>query len=485
MGKIEIIGLGAGDINQLSLGIYKKLKSTDRVIYARTADHPVIKTLQIEGVSFHTFDSIYEDEDEFDSVYNRISQDLLEIAKDTEGVVSYVVPGHPMLAEKSVQLLLGQDDIQVEVAGGQSYLDDLFTALQIDPIEGFQFVDGTSFHRSELEYRHHLIFCQVYDQLIASEVKLALLEDLPPDYEITIVEAVGSKKESIQRVALSELDREIEVNNLTSVYVPPVPTNLLNHTFTNLREVMRVLRSPEGCPWDRKQTHESLKEHSIEEIYELIEAIDNQDDEGIIEELGDILMHVMLHSQIGEDNGYFSIDDVIKGITNKMIYRHPHVFDNVSADSVEEVVDNWEELKKKEKGDKRKSVLDGIPKPLPALVKAYKLQKKAAKVGFDWDEVTDMWNKLDEEIKEVREAIQFKNDDEIAKEFGDVLFVLVNLTRYYKINPELALEQTNKKFYSRFSYIEEQLNLNGKNIEDVTLEEMDMYWNEAKERERE
>ncbi|MEK4800276.1 nucleoside triphosphate pyrophosphohydrolase [Oceanobacillus sp. FSL K6-0118] len=482
MAKIDVLGLGAGDINQLPFGIYKKLKNMDGVIYTRTLDHPAIKVLKEEGVDFQSFDYLYEEEETFEEVYKRIVSTLTESAKESTNIV-YTVPGHPMLAERTVQLLLEQDEVDVNVDGGQSYLDALFTALRIDPIEGFQFLDGTSFERSEISYRGHVIFCQVYDQFIASDVKLALLEDLPPDYEVTIIEAAGSEREVIRTVPLVELDHQVEISNLTSVYVAPVPNHLLNHTFDNFREVMRKLRAPDGCPWDREQTHESLKEHSIEEIYELIEAIDNQDDEGIIEELGDIFMHVMLHSQIGEDDGYFTIDDVIRGVTNKMIFRHPHVFGNVLVDSSEEVTKNWEELKKQEKGDKRKSTLDGVPKPLPALLKAYKIQKKAAKVGFDWDQVSDIWAKLDEEIKEVKEVIAKNDREEMEKEFGDVLFVLANLTRFYKINPEIALERTNQKFTSRFTYIEEKLKADGVDIGQASLEWMDQYWDQAKERE--
>ncbi|WP_067729687.1 bifunctional methyltransferase/pyrophosphohydrolase YabN [Oceanobacillus damuensis] len=483
MNRIEVIGLGAGDVDQLPLGIYKKLTQSNTRIYTRTIDHPVIETLLTEGVRFEAFDAMYEAEEQFGAVYDRIANALIGYAKEHDGTLIYTVPGHPMLAEKTVQLLLDQTEVEVEIAGGQSYLDDLFTSLKIDPIEGFQFADGTSFARSDLDYRHHLIFCQVYDRFVASEVKLALLEDLPPDYVVTIVEAAGSKQEKIVSVPLEELDHSMEISNLTSVYVPPAHETMLNHTFNRLREVMARLRGPGGCPWDQEQTHESLREYTIEEVYELIDAIDAEDDNNMIEELGDILMHVMLHSQIGEDDGFFTIDDVIRSITDKMIFRHPHVFADTKVDSVEDVTKNWEQLKKEEKGEQRKSVLDGVPKHLPSLAKAFKLQKKAAKVGFNWDDASDIWTKLDEEIKEVQEAIERKSTDEIEDEFGEVLFVLANLTRYYKINPEIALNRANRKFISRFTFIEEQLNKQGQDINKATLEEMDAYWDQAKERE--
>ncbi|ASN03734.1 bifunctional methyltransferase/pyrophosphohydrolase YabN [Virgibacillus necropolis] len=479
--RIEVIGLGAGDINQLPLGIYKKLTSHKQSVYTRTTDHPVIDSLKQEGVSFEAFDYYYENNNQFKDVYVKIVEELLEQARNSS--IIYTIPGHPMLAEKTVQLLLEQNDISVEIVGGQSYLDDLFTTLKIDPIDGFQFVDGTSFNRNQLDYRSHLVFCQVYDAFIASNVKLALLEDLPPDYLIKVVEAAGSTSETITTIPLEDLDHALEVGNLTSVYVPPAPSGMLNHTFNRLREVISTLRGPGGCPWDQAQTHETLREYAIEEVYELIDAIDEQDDEGIIEELGDILLQVMLHSQIGEDNGYFMIDDVIQSITDKMIHRHPHVFSDTKADTVSEVYKTWETIKQEEKGHARPSYLDGVPKHFPSLSKASELQEKAAKVGFEWDNLEPVWQKLEEEIAEVKEAIDNKDDSEIEKEFGDVLFVIANLARYYKINAEVALNQTNQKFMSRFRYIEEKLADEGKQLADASLEEMDNYWNQAKRKE--
>ncbi|WP_233879976.1 bifunctional methyltransferase/pyrophosphohydrolase YabN [Virgibacillus halodenitrificans] len=481
MSKIEIIGLGAGDIAQLPLGLYKKLVNQKNTVYTRTKDHPVIRSLEEEGVLFTSFDSMYEEEANFGDVYERIVRSLIEKARK-ESII-YAVPGHPMLAEKTVQLLLDQKEVEVDILGGQSYLDDLFTTLQIDPIEGFQFVDGTSFKRNQLNYHNHIIFCQVYDRFIASEVKLALLEDLPPEFEIKVVDAAGSEQESIRTMPLEELDHSMEISNLTSIYIPPAPETLLQHTFSRLKEVIAILRGPEGCPWDREQTHESLRGYAVEEVYELIEAIDKQDDENIVEELGDMLLQVMLHSQIGEDDGFFTIDDVIRSITTKMIHRHPHVFADVSVDSVDQVYKNWDELKREEKGEARTSLLDGVPNHLPSLAKAYKLQKKAAKVGFNWDNAADIWDKLNEEIDEVKEAIQSGNEEEMEKEFGDVLFVLANLTRYYKINPEIALNRSNQKFYSRFQFIERQIQEKNLDINQVSLEKMDYFWNLAKERE--
>jgi len=474
---IEVIGLGAADIEQLPLGIYRTLTRTDKPIFLRTGEHPVVEVLEEEGVRFSTFDAYYEREDQFADVYEHIVQTLLKEGQSKS--IVYVVPGHPMLAEQTVQLLLTQQEVPINIVGGQSYLDALFTSLKIDPIEGFQFVDGTAFSRHDLQYRHHLVFCQVYDQFIASEIKLTLLEDLPADYEVVIIEAAGSTNEVKTIVPLHELDRTVELSNLTSVYVPPVPDELLNHQFTRLREIVAALRGPNGCPWDRKQTHETLRTYLIEEAYELIDAINEQDDEGIIEELGDVLLQVVLHSQIGEDSGYFAIEDVIERVTRKMIHRHPHVFKPDSEDAQK----SWDELKSEEKGVQPTSILDGISKSVPSLTQAFEIQKRVTKVGFQWEQIDGVWDKMQEEVQEVKDAVRAKNNTNIEKELGDVLFVIANLALHLNINPEIALLRTNQKFTSRFQYIEETLAESGKDIGQTSLVEMDDYWDEAKRKE--
>jgi tetrapyrrole methylase family protein / MazG family protein len=486
MNTIYIFGLGAGDIEQLPLGVYRKLK-TASPLFLRTKEHPVAKELQEEGISFTSFDFIYEKHEQFAEVYQEITAILLEQAKKSD--IFYAVPGHPLVAEKTVQLLLEaerRNECRVVIEGGQSFLDALFTALKIDPIEGFQLMDATSFQGDEWSLTKHTIFCQVYDSFIASDVKLTLMEQLPDDYPVYIVTAAGSKEEKVTKVPLYELDRVATLNNLTSVYVPPVrDEKLLYHRFETLRRVIATLRGPNGCPWDRKQTHASLKRYLLEETYELFEAIDDHDDDHMIEELGDVLLQVMLHAQIGEDEGMFSIDDVIRGITEKMIRRHPHVFGGVTVDNAEQVVENWQRIKEKEKETKEEpvSLLADVPKSLPSTLKAYELQKKAAKVGFDWDDVEPMWEKVAEEIAEFQqEAVKPHDRSQLIGEFGDILFALVNVARYYDINPEEALQMVNQKFYRRFSYIEEQVRKSGRAITSFSLAELDRFWEEAKEK---
>lgn len=486
MNEITIIGLGAGDLDQLPLGIYKKLTQTEQC-FVRTMDHPVIGDLKKEGVNFTAFDEIYEKHDQFEAVYEEIAGTLLQEALNRS--VLYAVPGHPMVAEKTVQLLLEKGPalgIAIKLEGGQSFLDPLFQAVRIDPIEGFQLLDGTDLSPDDLHITQHMIIGQVYDAFSASNVKLTLMEKLPDDYEVYIVTAAGSSQEKVTKCALFELDRQMELSNLTSVYVPPVREEALQYReFSKLRQIIAELRGPEGCPWDKKQTHESLKKYLIEEAYELIDSIDQEDDEGMVGELGDVLLQVMLHSQIGEDEGMFTIDDVIEGITAKMVRRHPHVFGNVEVNGEEDVLENWQKIKEEEKGSEPKamhSIMDGIEKSLPNLLRAEEYQKRAAKVGFDWDEVSEAWKKVLEEVKELEEEVLTPNRDveRIKSELGDLFFALVNISRYYDIQAEEAVYKANQKFHQRFTYIEECIQMADKKFEDYTLEELDSYWDEAK-----
>lgn len=244
-------------------------------------------------------------------------------------------------------------------------------------------------------------------------------------------------------------------------------------------EVISVLRGEHGCPWDKKQTHLTLRPYLIEETYEAIDAIDSGDLAHVREELGDILLQIYLHAQIAREQGEFSIDDVAQSIIDKIILRHPHVFGEDSVRDADQVVERWEEIKKKEKPH-RESVLDGVPKHLPALLKAYRIQQKVSRVGFDWEKIDDVASKLDEEVKEFKDALQTHNAETIADEAGDILFSIANLLRFIHINPEDALNRTINKFTTRFRYIEKKAGEAGKSLEDMTIEEMERLWQEAK-----
>lgn len=253
------------------------------------------------------------------------------------------------------------------------------------------------------------------------------------------------------------------------------------YEFQDLLEIMQVLRREDGCPWDREQTHESLKKYLIEETYEVLEAIDLNDKAKVADELGDLLLQIVFHAQIGAEEKTFDINDVITAICRKMILRHTHVFGEDKAETAEDVLQNWEAIKKKEKGiESQTQVLKDVPANLPALMRSYKVQQKAAQVGFDWDDIKDVFDKVDEEINELRDVYTSKNMERITDEMGDVFFALVNLSRFLKVQPELALTGTINKFINRFEYIEREAAKEGKKLEEMTLAEMDVLWNKAK-----
>jgi len=247
--------------------------------------------------------------------------------------------------------------------------------------------------------------------------------------------------------------------------------------FGRLLDVLDELRVK--CPWDRKQTNESLRPNTIEEVYELCDALMKDDKKNICKELGDVLLHVVFYAKIGSETGDFDIKDVCDRLCDKLIFRHPHVFGEVKADTAEQVSENWEQIKLKEK-DGNKSVLSGVPEALPSLIKAYRIQDKARNVGFDWEDRVQVWDKVKEEISEFESEVATMDKDKAEAEFGDVMFSLINAARLYKINPDNALEHTNQKFIRRFNYLEEHTLKAGRKLTDMTLEEMDAIWEEAK-----
>jgi len=257
------------------------------------------------------------------------------------------------------------------------------------------------------------------------------------------------------------------------------------YTYNDLLNIMARLRGPGGCPWDREQDHKSLKRYLIEEAYEVLDAIDAENPDMLCEELGDLLLQVVFHAQIAKENGQFDMNDVVNGISSKMVNRHRHVFGDEVAETPEDVLKIWEEVKKEEKGQKTQTkVLKSIPANLPELMRSYKVQEKASQVGFDWDRAEDAFKKLEEEVAELKKACEGGNQAEIEEELGDLLFAVVNVSRFYNIQPELALTATINKFIKRFEYVETESAKQGKKLEDMALEEMDALWDDCKRKER-
>lgn len=350
MNTIKILGLGPNNLENMPLGLYREIEAAE-IIYTRTMDHPAVAELKQEGQLVDSFDWAYDQyPDNFDQVYERICQEVLELAQDKE--VIYTVPGHPMVAEKTVQLLLASG-APVKVLGGKSFIDDLFQAVQVDPVEGFQLVDSFDLNPDELSTGQHLIVMQVFNSLIASDVKLSLMDVYPDDYKVFMVDAAGGEDEQVQEIPLSELDHFDGTYNLRSVYVPPMDRDQRTKSFATLLSYSDQIISDTGDAWIIDQTPQSLVPYLKEETEELVEAIKADDIDNIIEELGDVLMQVVYQAKLGERQGFYAIEDVLEAINLKLRRRHPYVFDGVKAETPEEVDALWQQIKAQEKQDRK------------------------------------------------------------------------------------------------------------------------------------
>jgi tetrapyrrole methylase family protein/MazG family protein len=477
---LTLVGLGPGDIDDLSRKAWRVFKQA-KTVYLRTSQHGCVDCLPQNGAVYHSFDALYEAHDDFPSVYVAIVEQVMAAAR--AGDVVYAVPGDPLVGESTTKRLLVEAkaaNIAVEIVNGISFVEPILALVGIDAMEGLQILDGldvAAMHHPPINPDVPALLGQVYSRDVASNVKLTLMNQYPDSFEVVLVHAAGTPQVVVERLPLHAIDHSEHIGHMTALYLPALGEM---SSFERFQEIIAHLRAPEGCPWDRKQTHESLRRYLIEEAYEVLEAIDNGDAQALAEELGDLLLQIVLHTQIAIDDGEFFMADVLRHINSKMIRRHPHVWGDVGVSGAEQVVSNWEALKKQEhaeKGKVRASILDGVPKGLPALLQAAAYQSKAAKVGFDWNNVQDVLTILREEIDEVLAA---QTDDERALEMGDVLFSVVNWARWLKIEPETALRATSAKFYRRFCYIETTLAEQGRDINTAGLDELESLWQAAK-----
>lgn len=475
---LHIIGLGPAGLEHMTLRDYRLLKGAKEVFF-RTFNHPCAQELLAEGIKAQSFDYLYEQEESFEKVYEGILFSLAKKLEECQEVV-YAVPGHPIVAERSVQLLVDKlsGDVEVKIYSSVSFLDPLFAAIPFDPGEGLLLLNYDQLKEREITGKEWLVIPQVYDSFIASDVKLDLMEVYPDETEVLLVRAVGTQSQEIKKVRLYELDHQ-EFDHLSTVVVPPNPRAI---STTRLLEVMKILRGPEGCPWDREQNHDSLIPYLVEESYEVIEAIESQDMYNLAEELGDLLLQIVFHAQVAQEGGEFSYQEVLRGIIEKMVRRHPHVFGDLAVEDSAEVLQNWEQIKKEEKQNEENKEFFDFPKGLPALMLATKTQKKVAKVGFDWSDAEGPLTKIYEELEELKGAMQ--RGLGIEEEFGDILFACVNLSRFLKVNSEDALRKTVQKFQRRFLEMARLAEEDGHKLEDLTLEEMDSYWEKVKIKEK-
>ena len=485
MGKIYILGLGPGNIDGLTLGVVNRIKSGDRN-YLRTEKHPTVKYLIENNIAYKSYDYVYEKEDDFGKVYEFIVRNLIEESKEHK-TINYLVPGNPMVAEKTVELLLDtkDEDLEIELLTGISFIEPIIELVGTDPVYGLKIVDGIEFKMKDIDINLDCIITQVYNDKVASDIKLVLSQVYGDEYQIYLINNAGIiGEEEICKIPIYKLDRIHRIGNLTSIYIPKV--DKINKKIYNIDDIMdtvEILRSEEGCPWDREQSHKSLRECLIEEAYEVVDAIDNEDVDGLIEELGDLPFQIIFHNQIGLENGDFNFYDITTELNKKMIFRHPHVFNKKKVEKPEEVVYNWNKLKFKDRGiSSYTDTLRDVPRLSP-LLRSYKVQKRARDIGFDWDSVEGALDKVREEYYEVIEAMNnFKGGDvgQIEEELGDLLFSVVNVCRFLNVNPEIALNKTIDKFIDRFEFVEVEAKKLGLELKNMTLEEMDALWDEAK-----
>ncbi len=477
---IIILGLGPGDPAYLTLRAAAVLENS-REIYLRTNQHPTVEGLP-EHLTVNSFDRIYEEEEDFESVYRRIAAEVIGLAQDSPPVV-YGVPGDPFTAESTPALILKlarEQNLSVEVIPGVSFLEPSFAALERDPLPQTSLVDALALvegHYPPFPPDQPAFIAQVYSRQIASDVKLTLMAVYPDDHPVFLIHEAGTGEDRIEELPLYEIDRSERIGDRTSLYLPPLAPGSSLESFL---EIIAHLRSPEGCPWDREQDHQSLRPNLLEEAYEALEAIDAGDLAAMQEEFGDLLLQIVLQSQIAAEFGEFTMSDVIQGIHTKLIQRHPHVFGDLDLDQADEVIKNWESIKaqeRQENGQAEKSALDGVPGSLPALTQAETYQKRAARFGFDWEDLEGVLGKLPEEVRELKEA---KGASRQAEELGDLLFTVVNIARWLDVDAESALRGANQRFKERFAYLEKEARAAGRELSGMTLEEMDRLWEESK-----
>lgn len=476
---ITILGLGPGDATQLTREAWSVLQASSE-IYLRTRHHPTAQELPAHLV-LHSFDDFYQQAEDLPQVYQNIAEEVVRLGQRPEGVV-YAVPGHPWVGESTVTRIVQlaeQVNLPVQVVNGIDFIAPTLARLGVDALNGLQVADA-----AELAVQYHpplnpdvpAIIGQLYSRDVASGVKLTLMNQYPDDHPVMLAHAIGTPQERLEQVPLYELDQRDDIDHLMALYVPPLPQPSALETF---QDTIAHLRAPDGCPWDREQTHLSLRRNLLEEAYEVLAALDAQDASALREEMGDLLLQIVLHTQIAVESGEFSMADVIAEIDAKIKRRHPHVFGHARVTGVGDVIANWETIKRSERargGNGDKSALDGVPACLPALAQAEAYSERASRVGFDWPDVEGVLDKVAEEVREIHQAAEADRADE----FGDLLFALVNVARWMRIDPEAALRSANARFVRRFRSVEAQARAQSRDLQGMDLADLDELWESAK-----
>ena len=465
MSRIIVIGCGFRR-EQLTLEAVEAIEGADKVLL-RTGRCGLRDHLVEKGVAFETLDALYERAEDFDELIRLTTQAVLDASR--EGSVAYAVFD---VRDVSVQALL-KTGADVRVIAGPPAEEGLWA-----------FAEGATDCWAASEWEtwtlhadRNALIREVDTRELAAEVKLKLMDCYPEESEIYVRAGDGG----VEKTSLVELDRLPAYDHRLSVLVPAQRelTKLERYGFDELNRVIHILRSPGGCPWDRKQTHETLRTNLVEEAYEAVDAIDREDMDALYDELGDVLLQIVLHAEIAREHGDFTIGDVTTAITHKMIFRHQHVFGSARADTADEVLDLWQKVKKAERHQKTQAeVLRSVTRSLPALMRAEKVQKRAADVGFDWENARAAFYKIGEEAEELSRAVE--DGGGVEEEGGDLLFAVVNVLRLLKLDPEIALNRATDKFTARFAEMERLILADGKSLAEMTLADMDAYWDRVK-----
>ncbi len=468
---ITVIGLGPGDSRHWTRAAETILKQAAEV-YVGTTRQPSLADIPAKIYSFE------ERYPSGESAPQQIAVDVVRLGQRETGVI-YAVPGHP-LEDASVPLirtLAKMQQVTMTLIPGLSLLEAAAAAVSLESLHMLQIAvagEVARLHHPPLAPDQPALVTRLSNRQLAAQVKQVLLNAYADNFKVTLVH----RAEQVWLGPLAELDQQPQLDESTSLYLPADPAN---NGLPAFQETIAHLRAPEGCPWDREQTHQSLRPFLLEETYEVLEALDAADPTALAEELGDLLLQIVLHTQIATGAGDFKMGEVIGQINRKLVRRHPHVFGNVSVNGAAEVMVNWEEIKRLERsngqGETRPSVLDGIPEALPALAQALAISKRAVRVGFEWPNIEGVLDKL---IEEAREITQAANPIELEAEIGDLLFSAVNLARWRQVDPESALRATNARFTRRFKRLETLAAAQGKVLTTMSIQEMDNLWDEAK-----
>ena len=475
---LTIVTLGTGNEMFLTRGAERALHESKKLVL-RTSRHPLAGFLKNEGLAFETLDELYDACEDFDAFNNAGAQRLLAMSR--EGAVCYAVSDASFdTTVAAIQRTKAATD-EVMLVPGVSHAERCLSLIE-NHRDALRLYAAESFLPARVSPQEDLLLLELHSRECAGECKLKLMELMPEEEEIILI--TGSEKTGALKrttIPLYELDRQKHYDHLTAAFIPGVDyLKRSRFDMDDLMEVVRRLRAPDGCPWDREQTHETLLTDLLEESYEFIQAVRDEDIDHMYDELGDVLLQVALHAMIATQCGEFNINDVTSAIAGKMIERHTHVFGQVKADTSEDVLNNWEALKREQRGiQTHADAMDNVSTGLSPLMRAAKVQKKARKVGFDWDTAQEALSKVHEEADEVMENLRNGADPE--EELGDLFFAAVNVCRLCKKDPDVALHFATNKFIRRFRAMENAIKSAGKCLEDLTLSEMDVYWNAGKQ----